>query len=56
MLGCFCAGVVTTHEGSAESECVGGRVKNECHFQCMNAVVCVCVCVCVCVYHQEGTA
>ncbi len=22
-----------------ESECVGGRVKNECHFECMNAVV-----------------
>lgn len=24
-----------------ESECVGGRVKNECHFECMSAVVCI---------------
>lgn len=26
-----------------QSECVGGRVKNECHFECMTAVVCECV-------------
>lgn len=32
------------------SECVGGRVKNECHFECMNAVVFVSM------YHQEGKA
>lgn len=33
-----------------QSECVGGRVKNECHFECMNAVVCVST------YDQEGKA
>lgn len=34
------AQVLSQRMRATQSECVGGRVKNECHFECMNAVEC----------------